>query len=144
MMRLGSGLVLSLLLVFPRAATAECVGVDPANQLRFVTAVFKGRLVERAGIGEWGFALTFEATKVWKGTVTRRQVIYQLKSFDMSFFDVGLEYVVFANPITTDDAVRLGVTGNPSALMVLDCNGARQIGPDDAAIRRLGNGRLVR
>lgn len=68
-MRLRYWVVLSLLLSSPRVTEAECIGVDPTSQLRFVTTAFRGRLVEQAEAGTNGHVLVFDVSAGGGGRV---------------------------------------------------------------------------
>jgi hypothetical protein len=112
--------------------------------LKLMPTAFGGRLVERTEVGGDGYALMFDTTRTWKGSVQRRQVVYQLRSIDMSVVEIGREYIVFARQIAPGEAARLGVAQRRSTLVTSDCYGVQEMVSGDRSFRGLGLGRLVR
>jgi hypothetical protein len=133
-----------VILASPRIIWGECVGIEPPNMLKLMPTAFGGRLVERTEVGGDGYALMFDTTRTWKGSVQRRQVVYQLRSIDMSVVEIGREYIVFARQIAPGEAARLGVAPRRSTLVTSDCNGVQEMVSGDRSFRGLGLGRLVR
>jgi hypothetical protein len=69
--------------------------------------VFSGQVVEVARSGEWGTRVTFEVSRVWKGSVPERLDLYvRERSSNAPRFQKGERYVALAAMLKDFPAVR--------------------------------------
>jgi hypothetical protein len=122
-------LTLTIILV-PSLAFAECVRVSLRDNIRPAAVAFSGtatNIVTNAA-SEWpGTIVTFDVDRVWKGSVTRRFVVYSFtRTPEGTSFTAGKKYMVFAHSPTTqeNDDLRLNTT---QAFVVGQCgDGTRE------------------
>jgi hypothetical protein len=106
------------LALLPSAATAaECVNnasVTTRQAVAFSSLIFEGKVVEIQDPNAPALTqvLTFEVDKVWKGPVTRRQIIYHVRTVEGRVFNEGDHLVVFAHQLSEQDRALVGL---PSA-----------------------------
>lgn len=119
----------------------ECIVIAPATLKKSSQSVFAGRLEDQRAT-DGAVELTFEVSRVWKGAVPQRVILYQLPPIDMVVLAVGGSHVVFPQPLTPEHRLHLRLPEQTEALLVPDCSGAMDLEPE--LIRQLGRGRSPR
>jgi hypothetical protein len=102
-------------------ASAECISLstpittDQAFQL--ASLVFRGRVIEIQDpiAPALTQVVTFDVDQVWKGPVTRRQVIHHARSVDNREFAIGDRSVIFAHELSGEQRERVGLNTGPPA-----------------------------
>jgi len=110
------------------AAAPECIsgaGVTTRRAFGYSSLVFHGRVIQITDPHAPAFTqvLTLDVDKVWKGAVTKRQVIYHAVSVESRVFSSSDRLVVFARELSGDDRVLVGLPlAGPPAFGYLSFN----------------------
>ena len=106
-------LVVFVVLIGSSATTlhAECVGFLLKHHLRYADVVFAGTVTELEPAGGSKAIVHLDVSRVWKGAVPSRMVLYQARwgidSVEFSAETVGMQYSVFA--VRLDDPPTSGL-----------------------------------
>ena len=106
----------------------ECVGMTFEQSAKFFPIVLAGKAIssgDRALANGRGMVsdTTFQVERVWKGDVPKQINLYQRVTADsIDFADViGVEYIVFAKPLTADERISYSVPPDVAAFDVNFC-----------------------
>jgi hypothetical protein len=124
-------LTLAIILV-PRLAFAECLRRVPLHYSIGPAAVaFSGtatNIVSNAGSERPGTIVTFDVDRVWKGSVTRRFMVYSFtRTPDGMSFSVGKKYVVFAHSPTAGESDDLRLNTTPAFVVGVCGDGTEEL-----------------
>jgi len=139
---------LALAVASPRA---ECISLGLKSDRKYADLVFRGVITDLQHPDKRRSIVTFEVSRVWKGPVRKRMVLYQpeedyLERYSWQTSTVGTEYLVFARRL--DDSQRNAFDlKTRDAFAVPTCKG----GTDEIVhpyardyLRQLGRGRAPR
>ena len=124
-------------------ARAECVVMTAKHVMAQpgIELVFSGRVLNVARAGDLGTRVTFEVSRVWKGSVPDPFDLYVWeRGAEMPRFEKGQRYVALAARLT-DRTTRteVGLSGtNAPAFIATSCSGREILSPDIE--RELGSG----
>ena len=119
-------LLIAVPMLVSRPALAECLDVDIHTFARLAGVVFSGTVttIESRGVSKQltgdamrGEAITFAVDRVWKGSVSKQFVVYNIGySIESMWFIGGTKYLVFAYPHSREERAALGlaVSGPPT------------------------------
>ena len=120
-----------------------------------VAAIFDGTILDIQR-RELALVVTFEVNRVWKGDVTRRQVVYRASRLPfgqrrgsstrlIQFEEVGKRYIVVAHQLTGIERVDLGLTSTDTANLATGfCGDGSRPVEVEGSIDDLGPGRAPR
>jgi hypothetical protein len=126
---------------------AECVGFSLKHYLRYADVVFVGTVTEREPAGGSKAIVHLDVSRVWKGAVPGRMVLYQARwgidSVEFSAETVGMQYLVFAVRLDARQRQDFGLSEREKAFALPICGGGTSELPKDVLgfYRQLGPGR---
>ena len=132
-----------------RMVGAECVGFPVEHYLKNADIVFLGTVSAMRVDGSTQI-ISFDASRVWKGTVRPGVVLYQARwvAFDSYTFPngaIGTQYLVFATRLTADQRNDFTVAEQEDAFAVPTCGGGTtELRDVRDAPRQVGAGRAPR
>ena len=126
---------------------AECVGFSLKHYLRYAEVVFVGTVTELEPAGGSKAIVHFDVSRVWKGAVPSRMVLYQARwgidSVEFSAETVGIQYLVFAVRLDARQRQDFGLSERDKVFALPVCGGGTSELPQDVLgfYRQLGPGR---
>lgn len=97
----------------PGSAAGECINttITTRQALQQASLVFRGKVIklEDPHAPALTHVLTFDVDQVWKGPVTRRQIIHRPVSVESRIFTLGQRMVVFAHELSGENRQRVGL-----------------------------------
>ena len=121
-------------------AAGECVSATFEQAAKAYPIVFAGKALSSVDHvpGDRGMfsETTFQVERVWKGNPPKQVSLYQpLFAERIDFTGVtGVEYVVFARPLSSDERIRYSVPPNVAAFHVDSCVSKPTIKGDVASL----------
>jgi len=116
-------------------AAGECINgtITTRQALQLASLAFRGKVIEiqEPHAPALTQVVTFDVDQVWKGPVTRHQVIYHPLSAESRMFTVGDRLVVFAHELSGENRQLVGLdTAGPPAFGYMSFNCVTDV-PDD-------------
>ena len=125
----------------------ECVGFRLDHYVRYADLVFAGTVTNIEPAGGSKALVTLDVSRVWKGAVRSRMVLYQARwnidSVEFSAETVGRQYLVFAVRLNPSQRQDFGLAERVQAFALPTCGGGTSELPKDVHgfARQLGPGR---
>ena len=131
------GLLVSVVLLCPYRATAECIVAPPAFFAEHATIVFSGTVTKVDPVAPlaWSRAqlATFKVDRVWKGGVRRQFDVYSYtRAFERYPLRAGTRYLVFAYVAGEEERVDLKLAQR-QAFVIGQCGGGTREFPASAS-----------
>ena len=124
----------------------ECVGFLLEHYIRYSDLVFVGTVTKLEPAGSSKAIVHLDVSRVWKGAVPSRMVLYQARwsidSVEFSAQTVGMQYLVFAVRLDARQRQDFGLSERDKAFALPVCGGGTSELPEDVRgfYRQLGPG----